>query len=275
MPNSQQTIVRAILEVMRAENRPMTVSEIYDAIIGSKLYRFKADRPVHVVRVQLRRHCLGIDLSKSSTTKYFGVNNGNYFLLVDQKYSDTKAPKVNGLYKNDTKPTTLNNLRSIHNQYLSEFRQRILKEVKGLDPQSFEIFCKNLLDVYGFHEVSVTRLSKDGGIDGFGKLKLGFSNLNVAFQCKKWIKGTIGRPQINQFRGDIQGQFELGLFFTTANFSADAENNSSKAGAVPIALFNGNAIVEIMLEKGLGVEKNYLEIFTFNLELATAENDQA
>lgn len=104
---------------------------------------------------------------------------------------------------------------------------------------------------------------------------VGSSHLNVAFQCKRWTKETIGRPHINQFRDDIQGQYELGLFFTTANFSSDAESNSAKPGAVPIALFNGNAIVDIMLEKQLGVERDSLDIYNFNLELAIAENNEA
>lgn len=272
---TKRTIVQAISEVMQAEAKPMAVSEIYDAIISSKLYSFKADEPVQVVRAQIRRHCLGVNFPTSSKAKYFGIQNGKYYLLENAVVSKTQNEQSRKSSKKGFRATSLNNLKGIHNQYLAELKQRILREIKSLNPSSFEIFCKNLLDVYGFQDASITRLSKDGGIDGFGKLKLGFSHLNVAFQCKKWTKGTIGRPQINQFRGDIQGQYELGLFFTTANFSSDAENNSAKPGAVPIALFNGNAIVDIMLENGLGVERDSLDIYTFNLELAIAENNEA
>lgn len=273
--NSKRTIVQAILKVMQAEAKPMTVSEIYDAIISSKLYSFKADEPVHIVRAQIRRHCLGLNFQSSSKTKYFAIQNGKYYLLDNIVVSKIENSPNSTSNKKDFRTTSLVSLKNIHNQYLIELKYRILKELKSLEPASFEIFCKNLLAAYGFQDVNVTRLCKDGGIDGFGKLKLGFSYLNVAFQCKKWIKGTIGRPHINQFRGDIQGQYELGLFFTTANFSTDAENNSSKPGAVPIALYNGNAIVDIMLEKGLGVERANLDIYTFNLELAISENNEA
>ena len=37
----------------------------------------------------------------------------------------------------------------------------------------------NLLDVYGFSDLSVTQKSKDGGIDGFGKLKIGLAHMSV------------------------------------------------------------------------------------------------
>lgn len=271
----KKTIVQAISEAMKAEGKPMTVSEIYDAVVSSKLYSFKADQPIQVVRSQLRRHCVGLDFQSSSKAKYFVIQNGKYYLLESGKFVQHKGTNITKINKKYSRATGLVNLKNIYDQYLAELKQRILKELKNLEPKSFEIFCKNLLVVYGFDDVSITRLSKDGGIDGFGKLKLGFSHLNVAFQCKRWTKGTIGRPHINQFRGDIQGQYELGLFFTTANFSSDAENNSAKRGAVPIALFNGSAIVDIMLEKQLGVERDSLDIYTFNLELAIAENNEA
>jgi restriction system protein len=269
--NQRKTIVQAISEVMRAEDKPMSVSEVYDAIISSKLYSFKADQPVHVVRSQIRRHCLGVDFPSSSKTKYFGVQNGKYYLLekvtTAKSYSFSKSKNKRGKF-------SLNDLKMVHNQYLNELKQRILNEIKKLEPSSFEKFCKGLLDAYGFRDVQVTKASKDGGIDGYGKLKVGFSYLNVAFQCKRWKKGTIGRPEINQFRGDIQGQFELGLFFTTANFSSNAESNSSKPGAVPIALFNGNAIVEIMLEKEFGVERKDLPTYSLDLEKVFSENSE-
>lgn len=72
----------------------------------------------------------------------------------------------------------------------------------------------NLLDVYGFSDLSVTQKSKDGGIDGFGKLKIGLAHMSVAFQCKRWNVGSVGRKEIDAFRGAIQGEYEQGIFFT-------------------------------------------------------------
>lgn len=40
----------------------------------------------------------------------------------------------------------------------------------------------------GFSQVSVTKKSGDGGIDGTGKLRInGIFSFNVAFQCKRYV----------------------------------------------------------------------------------------
>lgn len=117
----------------------------------------------------------------------------------------------------------------------------------------------------------VTRFTKDGGIDGHGRLKVGFDFFNVAFQCKRRTNGNVGRPEIDQFRGAIQGQYEMGVFFTTARFTAEAKGYSLRPGAVPITCIDGPTIIEIMLDKNFGVERSELPIYTLALDLAFAE----
>ena len=55
-----------------------------------------------------------------------------------------------------------------------------------MTPAAFEAFGREILDGYGFKNTQVTSVAKDGGIDGFGRLKVGLAFLNVAFQCKRW-----------------------------------------------------------------------------------------
>lgn len=122
--------------------------------------------------------------------------------------------------------------------------------------------------------MKVTQLSKDGGIDGYGKLKVGLSYMNVAFQCKRWTKGNIGRPEIDKFRGAIQGKYEQGIFFTTAAFAPGVENESFRPGAVPIILIDGKGVVDMMLDKEFGVNIESLPIYSNALDLVLAdEND--
>jgi predicted helicase len=106
-----------------------------------------------------------------------------------------------------------------------------------LTPKQFERFAGTLLSAYGFNEMKVTGKSGDGGIDGHGKLKVGLASMNVAFQCKRW-QGAVGRPEIDKFRGAIQGEFEQGIFFTTSQFSSPAQEASIKKGAAPIVLLD-------------------------------------
>ncbi len=98
-------------------------------------------------------------------------------------------------------------------------------------------------------------------------MKVGLAYLNVAFQCKRWTKGNVQRPEIDKFRGAIQGDFEQGLFFTTTSFSNGAVDISIKRGAVPIVLVDGDAIVDLMIEKEFGVMTDNLPIPSYALDL--------
>jgi restriction system protein len=108
---------------------------------------------------------------------------------------------------------------------------------------------------YGIVDVTVTQISKDGGIDGHGRLTLGLATLNAAFQCKRW-QGSVGRPEVDKFRGAIRGEYEQGVFFSTSDFTKEARDASLRRGAVPVILLNGEGIVRLMIEKGIGVRKS-------------------
>lgn len=145
-------------------------------------------------------------------------------------------------------------LVDLHEEYESAFRSQLLERLRGLSPEAFEVFAQKLLRAYGFVDMKVTQVAKDGGVDGYGKLRVGLAVMNIAFQCKKW-QGNVGRPEIDKFRGAIVGDYEQGIFFTTSDFSPEARGISFKKGAVPVILINGEGIVDLMIEKGFGVER--------------------
>jgi restriction system protein len=157
----------------------------------------------------------------------------------------------------DTTLTESLSFLELYEDYETAFRAQLLERLQELSPREFEHFARRLLMAYGFVEVKVTQVGKDGGIDGYGKLRLGLATMNVAFQCKKW-QGNVSRPEVDKFRGAIQGAFEQGVFFTTSDFTSDARDASLRRGAVPVILLNGESIVGLMIEKGLGVERELL-----------------
>lgn len=142
----------------------------------------------------------------------------------------------------------------LYEEYEKSFRKKLLTRLQNMSPDEFEHFARRLLITYGFEEVKNTRVSKDGGIDGEGRLKIGLTYMDVAFQCKRW-QGNVGRTEIDNFRGVCQARFEQGVFFTTSDFTQEAKDDSFRKGAVPIVLLNGQAIVDLMIEKGLGIER--------------------
>jgi restriction system protein len=205
------TIVEAIAEVMKRHGASMTVDEVYRGIVGAGLYSFKADDPQSVVRSQIRRHCLGVDFPSASARKHFKLEPEGKYVLLDAvvRHSAGRMARHTRLPSKDS----VAEVQVQYDRYLQSFRQRALDSVNQLKAAEFERFCRNLLTAYGFREVKVTRTARDGGIDGHGRLKVGFAFFNVAFQCKKWrCHSSVGRPEIDQFRGAIQGQFEHLLY---------------------------------------------------------------
>jgi restriction system protein len=71
--------------------------------------------------------------------------------------------------------------------------------------------------------------------------------------CKRW-EGSVPRPEVDKFRGSIQGEFEPGQFFSTSDFTKGAIEAFIKKGAVPIILLNGESIVELMIDKEFAVQ---------------------
>lgn len=254
------TLKDTIFKILKSTNKPLSIKEIYLQIVENQLYNFKSENPEHIVRTLLRRHSDNIKFPSAKKTKYFTFLSDGTFWFKDKPY-DTLGSKA--LIK-DILP--YNEIIDLQKKYNIAFKKNILRQLGEIDPSDFEEFCRQLLSAYGFKNVKVTQRSKDGGIDGFGELKIGIATMLVAFECKRWIS-TVGRPKVSQFRGDIQGKYQQGIFFTTSNFSKEAKNVSLQLGAVPIILVDGNGIIELMIEKEFGVEKIELPIYSNALDL--------
>ena len=130
-----------------------------------------------------------------------------------------------------------------------------------ISPNSFERLVQRILRESGFVEVEVTGKTGDGGIDGYGILKIGLLSFRVIFQCKRY-KETVGPNYIRDFRGAMQGRAEKGLFMTTGSFTAAAKKEASRDGAPQIDLFDGYEICELLKNLQLGVDIETQESIT-------------
>jgi len=267
----QLTVIEAIFKVLKDNDKALSIKDIYDQIIDNCYYKFNAQNPYNVVRVEIRRHCIGVDFPSASQKKYFQIHkDGTYSLLSPSKNLSDETKQIKEIESDESKQIA--KLKEIHAQYINAFKRKFLNQLKEIEPDTFEIFCKKLLKVYGFKDLTVTRPKKDGGIDGYGKLKVGISYLNVAVQCKRWQNATVGRTEIDKFRGAIQGDFEQGIFLTTSQFSKEALNATTKKGAVPIILIDGMMIVDIMIEKKFGIEIEEMPIFINALDVILGDD---
>lgn len=268
------TIIDAISQVLQESKASLSIAGIYKKIVENNYYIFKAQDPQSVVRVELRKHCLGVDFPTASSKKYFQILNDGTYCLIDQVQEPQIRTDVvsNKAIQNNAESNYINDLKELHSEYVNDFKEKVLSQLKDIDPTTFEFFCKKLLKVYGFKDLVVTRAKRDGGIDGFGKLKVGVTFLNVAVQCKRWKNTSVGRTEIDKFRGAIQGDYEQGILLTTSRFSPEALAASTKKGAVPIIPIDGSMIVDVMIEKKFGIDVEQIPVYINALDVVLNED---
>ncbi len=261
----KKTIHQVAISTIKSNGRPMFSKEIFDFIILHDLYQFKAENPFDVLNKVIRKHCEGIEFPSAKKHKYFQLTSDRKYWLAGEPIPGQSKEQLRQDLKQKRNTETLKQivleLKGVHERHKDVFKQKILTQLQEMPPKMFEFFSKKLLDVYGFKKMTVTNYVKDGGIDGFGELKVGITHLNVAFQSKRWKNNSVGRVEIDKFRGAIQGEYEQGIIFTTSKFTKDALSVTRKPGAVPIILIDGESLVDIMIEKKFGIETEYVPVY--------------
>lgn len=144
---------------------------------------------------------------------------------------------------------------------LEPWRVELADTLHNMNPYAFERLSMLLLRECGFSQVSVTKKSGDGGIDGTGKLRInGIFSFNVAFQCKRFV-GSVSAGDIRDFRGSLTTDIEKGVFITTGTFTKAAREEASNARKQQIDLIDGEEFINKLIEYRLGVkEKTIYEV---------------
>lgn len=139
----------------------------------------------------------------------------------------------------------------------SALASEILERVLGCSPAFFERLVVQLLVAMGYggslsDAGKAIGKSGDNGIDGIIKEdKLGLDVIYV--QAKRYKDTVVGRPDIQQFAGALQGQrARKGVFLTTSTFSAEARQYATQIDT-RIVLIDGKELARLMIEHGVGV----------------------
>ncbi len=134
-------------------------------------------------------------------------------------------------------------------------KEELLEKIKLNSPKFFEQLVVDLLVAMGYggsHDDAAQAIGKtsDGGIDGIiSEDRLGLDKIYI--QAKRW-ENTVGRPEIQQFKGALSDQVaKKGVFITTSSFSKEAVESAKKSG---IVLIDGDKLTTLMIEFGLGIQ---------------------
>jgi len=153
-----------------------------------------------------------------------------------------------------------------------KIRRELLDNLHALSPEQFEQLIGRLLVALGFEDVSVTKISSDGGIDVRGTLVVGdVIRTRMAVQAKKWKKGSnVQAPTVQQVRGSLAAH-EQGLIITTSDFSKGACTEAQRVDAVPVGLMNGEQLTGLLIEYQIGVRRESMELLSLEDDW---ENDE-
>lgn len=150
------------------------------------------------------------------------------------------------------------------------WKSDLLSLLGNIPPDAFERLSQRILRAAGFTKVQVTGQSGDGGIDGFGTLRIShLLSFHVLFQCKRY-KDRVSSPDVRNFRGAMSGRTDKGLLITTGTFTADAIKEATRDGVPPIDLIDGDRLCDLLKDLQLGVETQLVERVTLNPSFFTA-----
>ncbi len=190
----------------------------------------------------------------------------NKFLTQFPEFSEFLHPGKTTKGKNDAgadsappniEKTPEELIETAYKQIRAELASEILDTIKQCTPAFFERLVVELLVTMGYGgslEDAGQAIGRtgDGGIDGIIKEdKLG---LDVIFvQAKRWTEHTVGRPDVQQFAGALQGQRAgKGIFLTTSRFSKEAQEYVKAIGS-KIVLIDGETLANLMIDYNVGV----------------------
>ena len=128
--------------------------------------------------------------------------------------------------------------------------------VQALSASGFENLCKRVLTELGLVQLRTVGGAGDRGIDIEGHLRVNaVVSFRVGVQCKLYADDNKVAPrQIREFQGAL-GPFDRGIFMTTSVFTQQAEEQATSPGYKPIDLIDGERLVELLQEYGLGIKQ--------------------
>ena len=146
----------------------------------------------------------------------------------------------------------------------SSVRENLREFLSSLDPFAFEHLVKRLLVEMDYQDVEVTTRSGDGGVDVVANIELGITRIREVIQAKRH-KRTIQRKDLDALRGSLY-RFDTvrGTIITTSKYSRGTEEAAFASGVAPIILIDGEKLIDLLVDYGIGVRKRPVEMLEFD-----------
>jgi restriction system protein len=167
-------------------------------------------------------------------------------------------------------------LRRLTKDISEDAREQLGEYLAQMDPFKFEELIKFLLEEMGYTDVETTSPTHDKGVDVVANIDLGISSVREVIQVKRH-RGNINRTVLDQLRGSLH-RFDAmrGTIITTGGFSRGTIRAAFERGAAPITLIDGEKLLDLLIEREIGVTKNTIEYIDFDVnKLTQFESEEA
>ncbi|GAB4155133.1 MAG: hypothetical protein Fur0021_22270 [Candidatus Promineifilaceae bacterium] len=232
--------LEAAYEILKDAGKPLHYTEISQQALAKQLITPKGSTPAATMGSRLY-----VD-TKKPDTRFKRFSKG-YFGLAEPAQTDEIANQVNAINQST--------------------RQQLQQLLQNMPADRFEALIEELLLALGFEEdsVKVTSYHGDGGIDVRGMLNAGgITRINAAVQVKRWKK-NIQAPTVQGVRGSLTTH-EQGIIITSSDFSKGAQQEANAIGKTPISLVNGQALLDLLIAYGIGVNKEQHTVLSLDEE---------
>jgi len=108
-----------------------------------------------------------------------------------------------------------------------EFPKAPGKILEGVSHEEYEDYCCTVMHSWGYADASVTRFTRDGGVD--------IETQELVVQCKH-VAGTVGAPDVQRIYGIAVSKGKTALIFSAGQFSKEAIKFADVAGAGVVVL---------------------------------------
>ncbi|MYI07447.1 MAG: restriction endonuclease, partial [Gemmatimonadetes bacterium] len=144
------------------------------------------------------------------------------------------------------------------------FASRFVNNLLQMDPKGFEDLVGRLLEEMNYEKVDVIGQSGDGGVDVVADIQLGVTSVREVVQAKRH-KRTIQRKDLDALRGSLY-RFDAvqGTIVATSRFAKGAVKAAFVPGQAPITLIDGDRLIDLLIEHGIGVRRRGVEVLAFD-----------
>lgn len=203
------------------------------------------------------------DRLQNMVERSFIVRRGLSYAVTDQglAYLDAHIHLLPGYAPGSRRQSDLRRLAQALRQ---EARQQLAEYLSSMNPFKFEELIKLLLEEMGYQDVTTTAPVNDKGVDVVANIELGISSVREVIQVKRH-KGSLNRTVLDQLRGSLH-RFNAvrGTVISTGRFSKGAQEAAFERGAAPITLIDGDKLLDLLMERQIGVSRRSVEYYEFD-----------